>query len=68
MSTPFCAICLSPARDAGDLQRSVEDDRLECRRCRNEHPRAGGYSFKSAAGDDATADRRVRVGRKEGSS
>jgi hypothetical protein len=48
----FCAICLAPARDSTDLQRSVEDDRLECRRCRYLHPRSGAYNF----GDNGRGD------------
>lgn len=40
----FCAICVEP----GDLVLS-EDGFLECARCRDEHPRSGGYTFQSEA-------------------
>jgi hypothetical protein len=57
-----CAICLASAKDESDLQRSIEDDRLECRRCRELHPRSGAYSF-----DDSPPDRpRPLAGPKKG--
>ena len=39
--TPFCAICV----DGTEGLKPGEDGRLECARCRDEHPRQGGYAF-----------------------
>jgi hypothetical protein len=43
---PFCAVCV----DGVEGLEPGEDGRLECARCRGEHPRSGGYSFEGGRG------------------
>ncbi len=44
----FCAICI----DGTDGLERAEDGKLECGRCRDEHPNYRGYSFGGTARDD----------------
>jgi hypothetical protein len=41
VTATFCAICVDGTEDL----KPGDDGRMECRRCREEHPIFGGYSF-----------------------
>ncbi len=57
MSEPFCALCVDGTEG---LEPTEIDNKvvLTCKRCREEHPRDGGYSFSEGARSSITAGKR----------
>lgn len=48
----FCAICI----DGTEGLMRADDGKLECHRCRGEHPIHGGYSFDGGRCDRSIGD------------